>query len=66
MELMYAGMPTLHQFQKDSSITFAVRKQDMILTRIDDALAAYNNPCRSGHKRCRQGTEDREQETGDK
>jgi len=53
MELMYAGMPTLHQFQKDSSITFAVRKQDMILTRIDDALAAYNKADREDNYQAR-------------
>lgn len=39
----YAKVPTAKQFQSDSSVTFAVRKKDIILTHIDWLLTTLEN-----------------------
>jgi len=42
MPLTYATVPTASRFQKDSSVTFAIRSKDEILKRIDWMLEAYD------------------------
>lgn len=39
--ITYQGMPTVGQFQKDSSIAFAVRSKDIILQRLDWLIERY-------------------------
>jgi hypothetical protein len=38
----YTSMPSFEKWMKDSSVTFAVRTKDIILTRIDELLAALH------------------------
>ncbi len=40
--IIYSRIPTLSQFQKDSSVTFAFRKSDPVLSRIDVLVDAYH------------------------
>ncbi len=40
--IKYEAIPTLQKWQSDSSVTFAVRKQDKILVRIDALIARYH------------------------
>jgi hypothetical protein len=42
MALTYSTMPSLSQFEKDSSVRFAVRHTDVVLKRIDYLLKRYN------------------------
>lgn len=40
--ITYKGMPTVTQFQKDSSVTFAVRNKDRILHHLDWLVERYH------------------------
>src|SRR5262249_5130973 len=48
MSVMYRTMPTSGQFQKDSSVNFAVRADDRILKHIDWLLERYEVRNRTG------------------
>ncbi len=47
MGITYRTVPTQRQFQKDSSITFAIRNDDLILKRIDWLLGEYEQVLRA-------------------
>ncbi|MFN7920351.1 MAG: hypothetical protein U0Q16_09655 [Bryobacteraceae bacterium] len=42
MPIQYNSVPTLAQWEKDSSVTFAIRNNDQILKRIDFLVGSYN------------------------
>lgn len=37
----YTGIPTVSQWKSDSSVTFAIRRTDVVLSRIDNLMAEY-------------------------
>ncbi|HEX5420344.1 MAG TPA: hypothetical protein VFY39_10120, partial [Gammaproteobacteria bacterium] len=47
---LYKSIPTLNQWRSDSSVTFAVRKQDIILDRIDKLIGLYRSKSAQGYK----------------
>ncbi len=48
-EIQYKNIPTLSKWQSDSSVTFATRKDDRILTHIDFLVERYHYHVRGGN-----------------